>query len=387
MKRIAILGSTGSIGVNALKVIDLHRDRFAVTALAAGRNVGLLKEQIERFRPRVAAVLDAEAASALQALLHGGVKTEILHGQEGYRAVAAETEAQTVLSAMVGAAGLIPTLAAVEAGKDVALANKESLVVAGEHLTAAVRERGVRVIPVDSEHSAVFQCLEGQRRDRVRRIVLTASGGPFRRLSAAELEKVTPEEALCHPNWRMGKKITIDSATMMNKGLEVIEAHWLFGRPYDGIEVVIHPQSIVHSLVEYEDGSFLAQLGLPDMRVPIAYALAYPDRITAGVPSLDLTALSSLTFERTDGERFPCLRLAYEAGRAGGNRPAVMNAANEKAVEAFLSRRIPFKAIPRVIERTLETVEENARPTVEDLLWADGRAREIAEKIIRGISS
>ncbi len=382
MKKIAILGSTGSIGVSALDVVSKNPGKLAVVALAAGRNLDVLKVQVERFRPGLVSVLDEGHAKRLSAMLDRAVRPRILWGEDGARSVASATEASLVLSAIVGAAGLVPTLAAIEAGKDVALANKETLVTAGALVVERARSKGVRILPVDSEHSAVFQCIEGSRPGSVGRVILTASGGPFLRATREEMEKVTVSDALRHPNWAMGKKITIDSATMMNKGLEVIEARWLFGIDYDRIDVVIHPQSIVHSLVEFVDGSVLAQIGLPDMRGPISYALFHPERTPGGFPTLELTKVGKLEFLQPDLERFPCLRLGYEAGRAGGTLPAVMNAANETAVNAFLDRRLPFVAIARIIEDVMSRHEPKVPSSLETVLEADAWARRLAEEIM-----
>ncbi len=358
-----------------------NRGRFGVVALAAGRNLDLLAEQIAEFDPRVVSVLDEDHARRLRERT-GPVRADVLSGPEGYREVAAADGADMVLSALVGAAGLLPTLAAIEAGRDIALANKETLVTAGALVMERVRAKGVRLFPVDSEHSAIFQCLEGQDRDAVRRIVLTASGGPFLRHSAEQLEAVTPVEALKHPNWTMGRKITIDSASMMNKGLEVIEARWLFDTDYDRIDVVVHPRSIVHSMVEFRDGSILAQMGVPDMRIPIAYALAWPERIPQPGSLLDLTRAGALEFFEPDRERFPGLDLAYAAGRAGGTAPAVLNGANEIAVEAFLQGRIRFTDMAATIKEVLSRHERDEVRSVEDVLRADRWARETAQSII-----
>lgn len=382
MKRISILGSTGSIGVSALDVIAAHPEEFAVTGLTAGKNIGRLREQIARFRPRLAAVIDEEHAAGLRRLLGPGAVTEVLHGSEGYCEVAA-AGSDMVVSAMVGAAGLIPTLAAIEAGIPIALANKEALVMAGRIVLGKAAEKGVNIIPVDSEHSAIFQSLQGHRREDVRRIILTASGGPFLNASAERLASVTAAEALRHPNWAMGRKITIDSATMINKGLEVIEAGWLFGLPVAAIDVLIHPRSIVHSLVEYRDGSVIAQLGVPDMRIPIAYALSFPRRLPRSDSRLDLTAAGPLEFLAPDLERFPALRLAYEAAGRGGTAPAVLNAANEIAVEAFLCDRIGFGEIVAVVERVLAGHSTQAEPTLDEIVAADRQAREEAEQAIK----
>jgi len=383
MKNIAILGSTGSIGRQSLEVIDDHRDRYAVNALAAGKNVVLLREQISRYRPRVAAVCDEEHARQLKELLGRDAGTDILCGPEGYRELAVDRENHLVLSAMVGAAGLLPTMAAVEAGRDIALANKETLVMAGELVMAKASARGVRILPVDSEHSAIFQCLQGNSRGAIQRIILTASGGPFRTWSPEALAGVTAAQALRHPNWEMGRKITIDSATMMNKGLEIIEARWLFDVTPDRIDVVVHPQSIVHSLVEYCDGSVLAQLGRPDMRLPIAYAFSWPERLPDSTPGLDLTTLAALEFQPPDTIKFPCLSLAGEALRIGGTMPAALNGANEVAVQAFLDGQIPFPGIPGVIAAVMEAHRVVAHPDLDAILAADFEARETAKKTIK----
>jgi 1-deoxy-D-xylulose-5-phosphate reductoisomerase len=387
MKRISLLGSTGSIGVSTLDVIGARPDQFAVTALAAGRNVALMKQQIERFRPQLAAMIDEAHAGELRRLLGPASVTDILSGPEGYRETAAAADAEMVVSAMVGAAGLLPTLDAIEAGKDIALANKETLVMAGHIVLRKASERGVKIIPVDSEHSAIFQCLLGHRREDVRRIILTASGGPFLHASEEELAKVTTAQALRHPNWTMGKKITIDSATMMNKGLEVIEAGWLFGLPGEAIDVLIHPQSIVHSLVEYRDGSVIAQMGVPDMRLPIAYALSYPNRLTRDEETLDLRKVGTLTFLHPDPVRFPALRLAYEAAKAGGTMPAVLNGANEMAVTAFIAEHIRFDRIVSVVQEVLSRHRGQSDPGIDAILAADRWAREEAGNIIKGMKN
>ena len=383
MKKIAILGSTGSIGVNALDVVSKNPGALEVVALAAGKNIGVLKVQVERFRPEIVSVIDEDHARRLEGMLDSSIRTKVLFGDEGYRCVATANTADLVLSAIVGAAGLVPTLAAIEAGKDVALANKETLVTAGSLVIERALAKGVRILPVDSEHSAVFQCIEGNSPKGVGRIILTASGGPFLKATRTELEAVRISDALNHPNWKMGKKITIDSATMMNKGLEVIEARWLFGVDYDRIDVVIHPQSIIHSLVEFVDGSVMAQLGLPDMRGPISYALFYPERTPGGFPPFELSQVGRLEFQAPDLDRFPCLRLGYEAGRAAGTMPAVMNAANEVAVHAFLEERIAFQAIARVIEEVMTRHVPGAVSSLERVLEADSWARNQAEEILK----
>ncbi len=382
MKNLSILGSTGSIGVNTLEIVSRHPERFRVVALAGGRNLERMEGQILRFRPKVASLQDEEAAGRLRAKLGSDNTTRILWGEEGALAVATHPEASMVVSALVGSVGLLPTLSAVRAGKNLALANKECLVMAGEILTREVRERGVTLLPVDSEHSAVFQALAGHRREEVKRIILTASGGPFLHTPLEELEKVTPESALKHPQWRMGKKITIDSASLMNKGLEVIEAYWLFGVPPARIEVHIHPQSIVHSMIEYIDGSTIAQLALPDMRGPIAYALSYPERLDSRIPSLDLFSAGPLSFSPVDHRRFPALNLAYQALEAGGTMPAVLNGANEAAVEAFLEGRLPFLSIPRLIREIMDRHRPGGRNNLEDILRAHAWAREEARQMM-----
>lgn len=381
MKRLSLLGSTGSIGVSCLEVVADFPEHFEIVALTGAHNLDLLASQIRRFRPQIAAVLNEADASTLRAMVKG-TTTEILCGIEGLMSCAAHSDVQMTLSAIVGAAGLVPTMAAIEAGKDVALANKETLVTAGALVIEAAARKGVRLYPVDSEHSALFQSLEGHRSADVRRLILTASGGPFRTWSLAQMEGVTPADALAHPNWSMGRKISIDSATMMNKGLEVIEAHWLFHVPVDRINVQIHPQSIVHSMVEYCDGSVIAQLGVPDMKTPIAYALSYPARIPLKLPSLDLCSIGSLTFEEPDLQRFPCLKLAYDAITAGGVAPAVLNAANEIAVEAFLAGKIPFLSIPALIEKVLDRHAPQTPVHLDDLLHADFFARAEARRLI-----
>ncbi|MCK9195979.1 MAG: 1-deoxy-D-xylulose-5-phosphate reductoisomerase [Syntrophales bacterium] len=383
MKNIAILGSTGSIGVQALDVIASHGGRFNVTALGAGRNIHLLKEQIEVFRPRVVAVYDDEHAYRLRELSGSRTGTTIVHGPQGYCEVASLQESDMVLSAMVGAAGLIPTLAAIEAGKNIALANKETLVMAGELVMAAADRQGVMILPVDSEHSAIFQCLQGQRREALKRIILTASGGPFHAWSKDALRDVKPAQALKHPNWEMGKKITIDSASMMNKGLEIIEACWLFDMPVDQIEVVVHPQSIIHSFVEYWDGSVMAQLGKPDMRVPIAYALSWPERLPRVGTFMDFRKTSSLEFHPPDEEKFPCLPLACMAVKTGGTMPSVLNGANEIAVQAFLDEEIRFTDIAGVIKNVMNAHQTVFTPALADIINADSEARQRAMKNIK----
>ncbi len=387
MKRLAILGSTGSIGQSTLSVVAEHPDEFHVVGLAAGKNVELLAQQIRRFGPALVSVQDEESARSLRAKVNGPGAPEILSGPAGARAVAALPEADLALSAMVGAVGLEPTLAAIEAGKTVALANKETLVAAGPLVMERVRANSVTLIPVDSEHSAIFQALQGQRREDIKKLWLTASGGPFRSWPLEQLKTVTPEQALKHPNWDMGAKITIDSATMMNKALEVIEASVLFGLPVSQIEAYIHPQSIIHSLVEFVDGSWLAQLGVPDMRLPIAYALTYPRRLPLNSNPLDLGEIAQLTFEHPDFSRFPSLRLGYDAARIGGTMPAVLNAANEVAVAAFLDHRLPFLGIPRLVEETMTAHQAEPIASLEQVLAINQWARKHAAGLIEELFS
>jgi 1-deoxy-D-xylulose-5-phosphate reductoisomerase len=381
MKGLSILGSTGSIGTNVLRVVDAFPDRFEVVGLAGGANVERLAEQVAAYRPRIVSVATEAARDALGRLVDLS-STTVAVGCDGMVEVATHPRSRIVVASAVGAVGLVPTYRALQAGKDVALANKETLVIAGELMLAESRARGCRLLPIDSEHCALHQCLDGRRPEDVRRLVLTASGGPFRNHSSASLKDVTPEEALNHPTWNMGRKITIDSATLMNKGLEVIEARWLFDVAPERVEVLVHPQSIVHSMVEFIDGSVLAQLAVTDMRLPIQYALSYPERWPAAIPGIDFTRAMRLDFEAPDHERFPCLRLAYRALAAGGSLPAVLNAANEEAVAAFLDGRIPFTAIPEAI---LEVMESHPAATVrklEDVLEADLWAREQARQAL-----
>ncbi len=383
MKRLSILGSTGSIGVSTLELVDAHRDRFSVEALTAGSNLDLLKRQIEAFSPRLVAVLNDRLADEVKGMLPATNRPEIMGGVEGMIAAATVAEADMVVAAIVGAAGLVPTAAAIKAGKEIALANKETLVTAGHLIMQAVADAGVKLYPVDSEHSAVFQSMEGHRSEDIEKIILTASGGPFLNSPLAKLSGVTVSDALNHPNWSMGKKITIDSATMMNKGLEVIEARWLFDVLPAKIDVNIHPQSIIHSMVEYIDGCVIAQLGTPDMKGPIAYALSYPERVATGVKPLDLTALSGLTFFKPDLEKFRCLQLAYDAMEAGESMPAVMNAANEIAVEAFLGGRIPFLAIAELIERTMNAHQSHRVGSFDEVLAVDRWSREKTREFLK----
>ena len=389
---LVVLGATGTIGLNTLDVAARHPERFRVLALTARADVEGMARLCLRHRPRQAVMADPAAAARLRERLaaEGAPEVEVRGGEAALAEVAALPEADIVMAGIVGAAGLLPTLAAVRAGKRVLLANKEALVMAGPLFIEAVRRHGARLLPVDSEHNAVFQCLPpggepGEAPPGVRRILLTASGGPFRELPLERLAEVTPAEAVAHPNWVMGRKISVDSATMMNKGLEVIEAHWLFGLPGEAIEVVIHPQSIVHSMVEFADGSVLAQLGQPDMRVPIAHALAWPERIESGVEPLDPVAVGRLEFERPDPDRFPCLGLARRALAAGGSAPAVLNAANEVAVAAFLEGRIRFTDIAALIERVLEALPAMPVHDLESVLEQDRRARAEARRLLERI--
>jgi len=378
---MVILGSTGSIGTNTLDIVDRFPEEFRVAGLTAGCNDEKLADQIRRYKPRVVALSDASAAARLRQRLVG-VPVEILAGEEGLIQVATLSEAELIISAIVGGAGLVPTLAAIRSGKQIALANKEPMVMAGKLMQDEAKKHGVRIFPVDSEHSAIFQSLEGHRKEDVRRLILTASGGALWTLSKEELPDVTAERALQHPNWKMGAKITIDSATLMNKGLEVVEARWLFDIPESQIEVMIHRESIIHSLVEYQDQSMIAQLGLPDMRTPISYAMRYPGRLPLDLPSLDLTEIAKLTFCRPDHDRFPCLSLGYESLRIGGTMPATMNAANEIAVEAFLNGGIRFTDIAEIIRSTMDVHSTKEIETLEDALEADRWAREKAESFV-----
>ncbi|AOL34092.1 1-deoxy-D-xylulose-5-phosphate reductoisomerase [Geobacillus thermoleovorans] len=381
MKYISILGASGSIGTQTLDVIRAHPDEFRLAAASVGKNIEAARRLIAEFSPSLVAVADRDAYKVLYREYRG--RTTIVYGEEGLIEAAVCPQADVVVTAVVGSVGLVPTLKAIEAGKAIALANKETLVVAGHLVMAAAKRRGVPLLPVDSEHSAIFQCLQGERMEQVDKLILTASGGSFRDKTRRELAHVTVEEALRHPNWSMGAKITIDSATMMNKGFEVIEAHWLFGLPYERIEVVLHRESIIHSLVQFRDTSVLAQLGTPDMRVPIQYALAYPKRLP--LPSakpLDLISLGALHFAPVDFDRYRCLRLAYEAGKRGGSLPTVLNAANEEAVAAFLAGRIPFLAIEEWIERALERHRPVSDPQLEDIREIDADARAYVRSLL-----
>ncbi|MBE9546365.1 MAG: 1-deoxy-D-xylulose-5-phosphate reductoisomerase [Proteobacteria bacterium] len=383
MKNISILGSTGSIGVSTLDVAGSNPSMFRVVALSAGKNVSLLKEQIDKFRPKVVSVLDEDGAYRLKEMLDSSPQVKILWGADGYREVASVKEVDMVVSAIVGAAGLLPTMEAIDAGKDIALANKETMVMAGSLVVEKAASKGVTILPVDSEHNAIFQCLAGSRREDVKRIILTASGGPFLYLPVEELSKVKLADALKHPNWEMGKKITIDSASMMNKGLEVIEAKWLFDVDIDKIDVHIHPQSIVHSMVEYIDGSVVAQLGVADMRGPISYALSYPERLSREDHALNLFDVGPLEFIPPDFDKFPNLKLAYVAGRKGGTMPAVLNASNEVAVEAFIAEKIEFMDMTVVVRDTLSSHRQKEISSIGDVLEADRWARDKAAKYIK----
>ncbi|MEI6610008.1 MAG: 1-deoxy-D-xylulose-5-phosphate reductoisomerase [Deltaproteobacteria bacterium] len=387
MKKITILGSTGSIGLSTLDVIRKNPGRFQVVALAAGQNVKLLKNQIETFKPKIVSVSTNEIALKLRQALSPSIKVKILYGKEGVNEIASFPEAKIVVSAISGAAGLMPTLAAIEAGKDIALANKETMVMAGEIVNRRAKIKKVKIIPVDSEHSAIFQCLQGENIKDLKRIILTASGGPFLNFNTNQLKQVRLSQALKHPRWKMGKKITIDSATLMNKGLEVIEAKWLFNLDIGKIDVLIHPQSVVHSMIELIDGSVLAQMGIPDMRIPISYALTYPERILNDLSFLNLLKTGKLEFRTPDIKKFPCLRLAYEAGLCGGTTPAVLNAANEIAVAAFLDQKIKFVDLPGIIDMVLTAHICGMHPSLKDILEADSWARIKTTKIIERIIS
>lgn len=381
LKYISILGASGSIGTQTLDIIRLHPDEFHLTAISIGKNVDMARAIIEEFAPQLVAVADADAYDKLRREYAGKVK--IVYGEEGLTEAAVFPETDIVVTAVVGSVGLVPTLRAIEAGKTIALANKETLVTAGHIVTAAAKKHGVALLPVDSEHSAIFQCLQGEKKKNVEKIILTASGGSFRDKTREELKNVTVDEALRHPNWSMGAKITIDSATMMNKGLEVIEAHWLFGLPYEQIDVLLHRESIIHSLVQFRDTSIIAQLGMPDMHVPIQYALTYPERLPLkNAKPLDLAEIGALHFQQVDFDRYRCLRLAYEAGKAGGSLPTVLNAANEEAVAAFLQGRIAFLAIEEYIERALERHEFVKEPSLEAIREIDAETRQYVRSLL-----
>jgi 1-deoxy-D-xylulose-5-phosphate reductoisomerase len=383
MKRLAILGSTGSIGVNTLDIVRQFPEEFEVVSLSAGMNIQLLKNQILQFRPKLVSVFNKELSETLRReLTH--IPIEIVHGVEGLIQVATHPEVEQVVSAIVGAVGLIPTLSAIKTGKAIALANKESLVMAGKIMMEEAKRNNVQILPVDSEHSAVFQAVLGHRKEDVHRIILTASGGPFLNFPLERLHEVTVKEALNHPHWEMGKKITIDSASLMNKGLEVIEAHWLFNIPIEKIVVQIHPQSIVHSMVEYIDGSIVAQMGIADMRIPISYALSFPHRLPLNLPPLNLSQIGGLTFSSPDPGRFPCLKLAYQSIEIGETMPAILNAANEIAVNAFLEGSLKFTHLPLLLQRVMEDHEVKSVHTIEDILRADQWARERSKAILEG---
>lgn len=383
MKSLSILGATGSIGSKALEIVSQFPESFTVIALTANTRVTELARQIVRFSPKLAAVADVDHARQLQALLPPALDVEIVYGEAGYVQAATCVDTDMVLGAMVGSAGLAPILAAIDAGKDIALANKETLVMAGAIVMEKVAARGVKLMPVDSEHSAIFQSMAGHGPDGIREILLTASGGPFLKRPLAQFDAITPQEALRHPNWSMGSKITIDSATLMNKGLEVIEARWLFDIDFRHIKVLVHPQSIIHSMVTYADGAVIAQLGIPDMKGAIAYGLSHPRRLPLDVPAPDFAHIGQLTFEAPDLERFPCLRLAYRAGEQGGTLPAVLNAANEVSVAAFLDNRLPFTGIYPIIDRTLDRHGAANGADLGQIIEADRWARETARTLIR----
>ena len=392
VKQVALLGSTGSIGVNTLDVIRAHPERFKVTALTAAKQIDRLAEQCIEFKPAIAVVADADGASQLTLLLQAKkIATQVLYGPQALVSAVTESGCDTVMAAIVGAAGLVPALAAAQAGKRVLLANKEALVMSGNLFMQAMKAGGGELLPIDSEHNAIFQCLPDRFTKNpsdhlgVEELWLTASGGPFRDKSIADLVGITPEQACAHPNWVMGRKISVDSATMMNKGLEVIEAFWLFGLPLEKIKVLIHPQSVVHSMVRYRDGSVLAQMGQPDMRTPIAYGLAWPERIDAGVAPLNLTQLSGLSFTEPNFAQFPCLSLAFAAAKAGGTAPAVLNAANEVAVAAFLDNGLPYLSIPNVVEHCLNALSPVAADSLETILEVDALARQTANQFIHTI--
>jgi len=386
MKRLSILGSTGSIGVNTLHIVSQFPERFEVISLSAGLNTQLLKRQILQFRPKIVSVLNKELSEALRRELPN-LPVEIVHGVEGLIQVATHPEVDQVVSAIVGAVGLIPTLSAIKTGKTIALSNKETLVMAGKIVMEEAKRNHAPVLPIDSEHSAIFQALLGHRKEDIRRLILTASGGPFLNFPLSRLHDVTVREALNHPHWEMGKKITIDSASLMNKGLEVIEAHWLFGIPVEKIIVLIHPQCVVHSMVEYIDGSIVAQMGIADMKIPISYALSFPERLSLNLPPLDLSRSDALTFFPPDPQRFPCLKLAYQSIETGETMPAILNAANEVAVSAFLDGSLKFTEIPVLLQRVMDEHEVKPVHTIEDILRADHWARERAKALLEGRNS
>ena len=385
MKHIAILGSTGSIGKNALSVVDTHPDEFKVVGLAANRDVETLEQQVRQYAPKLVALNEPTAASQLCERIRDLNGTQVLTGTQGLQAVATMSQASQVLDGMGGSAGLLPTLAAIDAGKDIAFVNKEVMVMAGALVNTAVQTNGVNLIPIDGEMSAIFQCLEGarERQAEIHRLLITASGGPFRTLPKEKLQSVTPKQALRHPNWKMGQKITVDSATMMNKGLEVIEAKWLFNIELSKIDIVVHPESIIHSMVEWTDGSTIAQLGPTDMRIMIQYALTYPRRLSTPVPRLDLREIHALHFEPVDFEKFPCLALAYNAAEVGGTLPVVLSSADEVVVEAFLNACIGFMDIPAILARVMDKHTVITDPTLSDILEVDRWAKSTARSIIK----
>ena len=384
MKYISILGSTGSIGTQTLDVIEANVDKFSVVALVANSNIKLLEEQIDKFKPDIAVIVDEEIGAFFKAGYKG--KTKILLGENGLMEAAVYHKSDIVVTSLVGFAGLKPTIAAINAGKNIALANKETLVAAGEIVMSLAGEKNVSILPVDSEHSAIFQCLQGEEKAKIEKIILTASGGPFRGKSAAELKSVSLEQCLKHPNWSMGQKITVDSASLANKGLEVIEAKWLYDVEYNQIEVVVHPQSIIHSMVEFVDGAIMAQMGLPDMKLPIQYALTYPKREKANFPKFSFQSCNNLTFENPDTDTFKALALAYEAGIIGGTMPCVFNAANEIAVNAFLKRELPFLDIPTVIKECMDKHKTILNYKLEDLYFVDSQVREMSVDIIKEVN-
>lgn len=379
LEKISILGSTGSIGTSTLDVVKQHPEQFQIVALAASSNVEEMIQQAKFFQPKLISMSTKESAEKVARDIPDTIK--VVWGNEGLLEVATHPDATYVVSSLVGSIGLEPTLAAIEAGKKIGLANKETLVTAGHLVMNLAKQHGVDILPIDSEHSAIFQCLNGERKEDVKKLILTASGGAFRDYSREQLANATPEMALKHPNWSMGAKVTIDTATMINKGLEVMEAHWLFYFPYDQINVLVHPQSIIHSMVEFQDGAVMAQLGTPDMKVPIQYALSYPRRLPLSMPSLSLSEIGRLTFEKPDYSRFPCLAMAFEAGKSGGTMPTVLNAANEVAVEKFLNKDIHFLGIEAMIEKTLNKHVSIQNPQLEDIQYADQWAREFARQL------
>ena len=387
MKKIALLGSTGSIGSNSLKVIESNPERYRVVALTAGRNIDLLAKQVEKFHPAGVATLKKDHADILRSRIKKNYGTEVFYGPEGFAHLATLEEVDTVISAITGAAGLIPTYAAIKAGKQIALANKETMVMAGSLVMDQAKKQGISILPIDSEHSAIFQSLQGHPREDLRHVILTASGGPFRELPIEEMERISPDQALAHPTWNMGQKVSIDSATLMNKGLEAIEARWLFDLSIDQINIIIHPQSIIHSMVEYRDGSIIAQLGIPDMITPISYALSYPRHVETHLPSLKLDEIGTLSFEKPDPKRFKCLDLALRAAEIGDSMPAVLNGANEIAVHLFLKGEIGFLQIPALIEKTMEAHRCFPIDRIERVMEADTWARNKAKQLLHELNN